>query len=182
MLDHSMEELFIPYMEGSRYMDKEGKNLTELYAATLIRFTNWHRAVNQAKSSNTIFDRMVNQLSSAAHQAANSGAASSPGAAGSSPSMAASPQFGSEHQDASRLDRLMKFSGLSSIVDKAGSSSSSAAVDPSRMFEDGDGELDVETAEKMLEWHAEAVGRMVELSPASDVCVKTLCFMPRRND
>lgn len=167
MLDHSMDELFVPYMEGSRYMDKEGKNLTELYAATLIRFTNWHRAVNKAKSSNTIFDRMVNQLSNAAHQAAHSGSgettAAGPGG---------SPQIGSNHEhthDASRLDRLMKFSGLSAIVDKTGSSSHNSAADPSQMFEEGDGELHVSTAEKMLEWHAEAVGRMVELSPASDV-------------
>ena len=42
MLDASMEELFVPYMEGARYLDKEGKSLTELYAAKLIRFTNWH--------------------------------------------------------------------------------------------------------------------------------------------
>ncbi|KAG0655950.1 Exocyst complex component 5 [Rhodotorula mucilaginosa] len=167
MLDHSMDELFVPYMEGSRYMDKEGKNLTELYAATLIRFTNWHRAVNKAKSSNTIFDRMVNQLSNAAHQAAHSssGETTAAGPGGS-------PQISSNHEqthDASRLDRLMKFSGLSAIVDKTGSSSHNSAADPSQMFEEGDGELHVSTAEKMLEWHAEAVGRMVELSPASDV-------------
>lgn len=42
MLDQSIEELFVPYMEGTRYLDKEGKSLTELYAAKLIRFTNWH--------------------------------------------------------------------------------------------------------------------------------------------
>ncbi|GAA5978973.1 hypothetical protein JCM10908_002753 [Rhodotorula pacifica] len=165
MLDHSMDELFVPYMEGSRYMDKEGKNLTELYAATLIRFTNWHRAVNKAKSSNTIFDRMVNQLSNAAHQAAHSGSGS--GSTGS-PQLGSGGSGGDTH-DASRLDRLMKFSGLSSLKEKAGSPASNAVVDPSQMFEEGDGELDVSTAEKMLEWHAEAVGRMVELSPASDV-------------
>lgn len=42
MLDHAMEELFVPYMEGSRYLEKEGKSLTELYAGKLLRFTNWH--------------------------------------------------------------------------------------------------------------------------------------------
>lgn len=42
MLDASMEELFVTHMEGARYLDKEGKSLTELYAAKLIRFTNWH--------------------------------------------------------------------------------------------------------------------------------------------
>ncbi|GAA5826265.1 hypothetical protein JCM11251_007230 [Rhodosporidiobolus azoricus] len=182
MLDQSMDELFVPYMEGTRYLDKEGKSLTELYAGKLIRFTNWHRATNKAKPSNTLFDRMVNQLSSAAHQAAHPGSSSS----SSHPS---GPTPSSDHPaaaagDSSRLDRLMKFSGLSTIVDKASSSSSSAPSamgspahhggeegirDPEMMFEEGDGELSVETAEKMLEWHAEAVGRMVELSPAGEV-------------
>ncbi|GAA5824178.1 hypothetical protein JCM3770_001192 [Rhodotorula araucariae] len=158
MLDGSMDELFVPYMEGARYLDREGKSLTELYAAKLIRFTNWHRAMNKAKPSNTIFDRMVNQLSSAAHQAAHPSSATS---------SSSGPQ---DHADASRLDRLMKFSGLSHI---ASSAASGAAGDkelaPEMMYEDGDGELSVDVAEKMLEWHAEAVGRMVELSPAGDV-------------
>ena len=34
---------------------------------------------------------------------------------------------------------------------------------------EGDGVLRLEVAEHMLKWHAEAVGRMVELSPPSDV-------------
>ncbi|BGP13181.1 hypothetical protein JCM10213_000239 [Rhodosporidiobolus nylandii] len=169
MLDGSMEELFVPYMEGSRYLDKEGKSLTELYAGKLIRFTNWHRAMNKAKPSNTIFDRVVNQLSSAAHQAAHGTSAS----LSSDPSSTATAVA----SDPSRLDRLMKFSGLSNIVEKAPAASSATASpahhgeesSPEMMYEEGDGELSVETAEKMLEWHAEAVGRMVELSAASDV-------------
>ncbi|GAA5996984.1 exocyst subunit SEC10 [Rhodotorula paludigena] len=164
MLDGSMEELFVPYMEGARYLEKEGKSLTELYAARLIRFTNWHRAMNKAKPHNTIFDRVVNQLSSAAHQAAHPGAPNSSSSASSAPAVP-------DQADASRLDRLMKFSGLSNIVDKGSSSKGGDGdhIRPELMYEDGDGELSIETAEKMLEWHAEAVGRMVELSPASDV-------------
>ncbi|GAA5846578.1 hypothetical protein JCM9279_006750 [Rhodotorula babjevae] len=168
MLDASMEELFVPYMEGARYLDKEGKSLTELYAAKLIRFTNWHRATNKAKPSNTIFDRMVNQLSSAAHQASHPSSSSSTSAQPLQPAV--------EQADKSRLDRLMKFSGLSNIAhnssaDKhgAGGGSGPGEVDPAMLFEDGDGELSVEVAERMLEWHAEALGRMVELSPAGDV-------------
>lgn len=127
-------------------------------------FSVLQRAMNKAKPSNTIFDRMVNQLSSAAHQAAHPGSSSSPAAASSNQP--------ADHADASRLDRLMKFSGLSNIVDKGSSSADKhEEMSPEMMYEDGDGELSVETAEKMLEWHAEAVGRMVELSPASEVCV-----------
>ena len=34
---------------------------------------------------------------------------------------------------------------------------------------DEDGQLNIHVAETMLKWHAEAVGRCVELSPANDV-------------
>lgn len=129
------------------------------------------RATNKAKPSNTIFDRMVNQLSSAAHQASHPSSSSSTSAQHLQPA--------AEQADKSRLDRLMKFSGLSNIAhntsstDKhgAGGGAGAGEVDPAMLFEDGDGELSVEVAERMLEWHAEALGRMVELSPAGDVCV-----------
>ncbi|GAA5924103.1 exocyst subunit SEC10 [Sporobolomyces koalae] len=189
MLDQSIEELFVPYMEGTRYLDKEGKSLTELYAGKLIRFTNWHRAVNKAKTGNTIFDRMVTQLSNAAHQAHLSSATNPPSSSTSSSTLASTAGTGptvTDAQDSSRLDRLMKFSGLSTIVDKAsgsssptigsyeetagtGSGSTAGTGGPMKMYEDGDGDLSLETAERMLEWHAEAIGRMVELSPAGDV-------------
>ncbi|KAK4049397.1 Exocyst complex component 5 [Microbotryomycetes sp. JL201] len=151
MLDQVIEELFVPYMEGTRYLDRESKSLTELYAGKLLRFTNWHRAKNQEKSSNTIFDRVVNQVSSAVHQGHKDGGQSS--------------AANDHHHDPSRLDRLLKLSGLSNIArDKHGDE-----FRPELMFEEGDGELDLEVAEKMLKWHAEAVGRMVELSSPGDV-------------
>jgi hypothetical protein len=141
------------------------------------------RAMNKAKPSNTLFDRMVNQLSSAAHQAAHPGSSSSPSTNTADPSSSAPAA-----SDPSRLDRLMKFSGLSNITASSSAHGSPAlggggaeggaegVTSPEMMFEEGDGELSVETAEKMLEWHAEAVGRTVELSPASDVCVFVSSF------
>lgn len=105
--------------------------------------------MNQAKPSNTIFDRMVNQLTTAAHQASN-----------------ATPHPQPEHHDTSRLDRLMKLSGLANIAKEK---LIGEDVQPEQMFEDGDGALDLAVAEKMLKWHAEAVGRMVELSALGDV-------------
>lgn len=34
---------------------------------------------------------------------------------------------------------------------------------------ESDGVLSLQSAERMLRWHAEAVGRIIELSPSSDV-------------
>ncbi|SCV72671.1 BQ2448_4208 [Microbotryum intermedium] len=168
MLDQAMEELFVPYMEGNRYLDREGKSLTELYAGKLLRFTNWHvsgqagsgfrtpsRAMNKAKPSNTIFDRMVNQLTAAAHQA--------------SQNIVLDRSSLHEHSDPSRLDRLMKLSGLSNLAKDQ--MKDGEEIHPEQMFEEGDGELDLGVAESMLKWHAEAVGRMVELSVLGDVQV-----------
>ncbi|KDE05767.1 hypothetical protein MVLG_03858 [Microbotryum lychnidis-dioicae p1A1 Lamole] len=153
MLDQAVEELFVPYMEGNRYLDREGKSLTELYAGKLLRFTNWHRAMNKAKPSNTILDRMVNQLTAAANQA--------------SQNIVPDRSSMHEHSDLSRLDRLMKLSGLSNLAkDKM---KDGEEIHPEQMFEEGDGELDLGAAESMLKWHAEAVGRMVELSVLGDV-------------
>jgi hypothetical protein len=42
MLDGAMEELFVPYIEGQRYMEKELKNLGELYVLNLFGFGKWH--------------------------------------------------------------------------------------------------------------------------------------------
>ena len=42
MLETAMEELFMPYTEGQKYIDRESKSLTELYANLLINFTQFH--------------------------------------------------------------------------------------------------------------------------------------------
>ncbi|GAA5971736.1 hypothetical protein JCM3765_006973 [Sporobolomyces pararoseus] len=202
MLDQSIEELFIPYMEGTRYLEKESKNLIELFAFKLSKFTNWHRSINKTsgKSSgvNTIFDRMVTQFTNAAHQAHFSTTDSTTTTSGGAAMSSNTTTTNQSHvggvggiEDSSRLDRLMKFSGLSNIVEKA-SSSSSPVLGSSEEFtttnqqsqgqgqigggnlkmfveSEKDGELSLETSSKILEYHSEALGRMVELSPNSEV-------------
>lgn len=42
MLETAVEELFVPYIEGQRYMDREIKSLGELYATQMTRFTRYH--------------------------------------------------------------------------------------------------------------------------------------------
>jgi hypothetical protein len=55
----------------------------------------------------------------------------------------------------------MRFGGIS-----ADRKSDQLAEDPVR---EEDGVLSVDTAEKLLKWHAEAIGRCVELSASGDV-------------
>jgi hypothetical protein len=80
------------------------------------------------------------------------------------------------------LKQLMKLGGLSLGDNKRresdGSVSSPTSGRPSMdgqltaasglQVTDRDGQVSLEVAERMLRWHAEAVGRMLELSPASE--------------
>lgn len=42
MLETAMDELFAPYIEGQKYLDRESKDLTELYAGLLSNFSQYH--------------------------------------------------------------------------------------------------------------------------------------------
>lgn len=116
--------------------------------------------MNKARPSNTIFDRMVNQLTTAAAQAASSALPNSP--------QLMSPTPDSE---SSRLGQLMKLSGIATLTTNKGAKEDGNFE---KLFEEGDGELDLAISQKMLKWHAEAVGRMVELSASGDVSVAHL--------
>ena len=50
ILETAMEELFVPYTEGQRYLERESKSLTELYLGYLSAFTRYH--VNDGFRSN----------------------------------------------------------------------------------------------------------------------------------
>lgn len=42
MLETAMEELFVPYTEGQRYLERECKSVTTLYTSVLADFTRYH--------------------------------------------------------------------------------------------------------------------------------------------
>jgi exocyst complex component 5 len=42
ILETAMEELFVPYTEGQRYLERETKTLAELYSGHLSVFTRYH--------------------------------------------------------------------------------------------------------------------------------------------
>ncbi|KAF4619815.1 hypothetical protein D9613_005115 [Agrocybe pediades] len=150
MLETAMEELFVPYTEGQRYMERESKSLTTLYGQLLANFTRFHKA-QKAKSS--MFDRMVNQISAATNTTTASGASTT-----SAQAAAALMRFGVINSDRN--------------VDKSNE-------EPVR---EEDGTLSVDVAEKILKWHAEAIGRCVELSPPNDVPKNTLTLLRLLSD
>lgn len=42
MLETAMEELFVPYTEGQRYLERESRSLVALYSGLLATFTRYH--------------------------------------------------------------------------------------------------------------------------------------------
>lgn len=42
MLETAMEELFVPYTEGQRYLERESKSLGTLYTTLLTTFARYH--------------------------------------------------------------------------------------------------------------------------------------------
>ncbi|KAF9247387.1 exocyst complex component Sec10-like protein [Melanogaster broomeanus] len=135
MLETAMEELFMPYTEGQKYLERENKSLTELYAILLSDFTQYHRE----KGKTSMFDLLVDRLGAAA----------------------ANTTAGTSTTSAQAAAAIMRIGGMMS--DRA---HERVSEEPLR---EEDGILSVDTAEKMLRWHAEAVGRCVELSAQHDV-------------
>ncbi|KAJ6490374.1 exocyst complex protein [Mycena vitilis] len=146
MLESAMEELFVPYTEGQRYLERESRSLGTLYSSLLADFTRYHARTQKAGKS-SMFDMMVNQLTSAAATGSTGGSSTSAQAAAA----------------------LMRFGGINSAAKQE-----KAGEEPVR---EEDGVLTVETAETMLKWHAEAVGRCVELSPSTDVAKHTFALL-----
>ncbi|KIK44255.1 hypothetical protein CY34DRAFT_802864 [Suillus luteus UH-Slu-Lm8-n1] len=146
MLENAMAELFVPYIEGQKYLDRESKSLGELYAGLLANFTRYHMRMQKVKSS--MFDRMVDRLGAAAANTTTSGGSST---------------------SAQAAALIMRYGGISSerMQDKS-------LEDTVR---EEDGLLSIDVAEKMLKWHAEAVGRCVELTSQNDVPKNTFILL-----
>lgn len=170
-LDQALTEMFIPWIGGSHYLDTESKNLVELYGGLLSRFTRYHEKVFKAKP-NSLLDRMVHSSAPTAVNAVTAGiskytnlfATSASSAFSSSNSNSTKPAIPS--RSASRAGNLTPRTPLSradSYQRNGDETPEEERVNPS------DGLVTVDMAERMLRWHAEAIGRVVELSPSSDV-------------
>ncbi|KAL0570609.1 Exocyst complex component 5 [Marasmius crinis-equi] len=146
MLETAMEELFVPYTEGQRYLERESRSLGTLYTSLLVNFTRYHAKSQKGKAS--VFDRVVNQLSAAASTTSTGGVQTT------------------SSQAATAILRLGGFS-----------SDKNAEQSGEEPIREEDGQLSVELAEKMLRWHAEAIGRCVELSATNDVAKNTFSLL-----
>ncbi|KAI5296656.1 Exocyst complex component 5 [Ascosphaera acerosa] len=166
VLDQQLEDLFVPYFLGSSYIEREKKNLEELYMSLLFKFTSYH----------------------ARRKSASAGFLSSLAKSGSELLSNAKDAYltrleGTDYTPTQRAV-LLRVAGLKDTTSASSSALPAAAtlppaplgaVDlsartylPEAEITEEDGLLHPHFAKRMLRWLAEAVGRSLELGASSD--------------
>lgn len=143
-LESNEEDLFVPYLESGRYIEKEKKSLMELYSSLLYKFTKHHNDKRSQKNTN-YFDRLAGKMTAGRSEGRMGGA----------------------------LLRLAGIERKNSVARDA----REYRDEPEVEFLPADGELKLDNIKRMLKWHAEAVGRSVELSSGQETARDALALM-----
>ncbi|KAL1994683.1 hypothetical protein VTN49DRAFT_2153 [Thermomyces lanuginosus] len=142
VLDQQLEELFVPYFAGTSYIEREKKNLEDLYTSLLFKFTAFHS--RRKKAATTFMASLAKSgselLSSAKEAYIN--------------------RLDSADFTPTQKRILLKVAGLK----EPGETTRQSDMELS----DEDGQLSVTFAKRMLRWLAEGVGRGLELSVSSE--------------
>ncbi|KAH8675969.1 exocyst complex component protein [Xylariales sp. PMI_506] len=139
-LDQQMEELFVPYMVGNSYIDREKKSLEELYNSLLFKYNIYH---SRRKKAPTGF------MASLAQQG--------------SQLMATAKDAYLERLDSSDLTPTQK----AMMLRVAGVSDTDKNKNEIEVS-DEDGILSTGNAKRMMKWLAESVRRTLELGSQSE--------------
>ncbi|GJJ10552.1 hypothetical protein Clacol_004779 [Clathrus columnatus] len=150
MLETATDELFMPYIEGQKYLERESKSLAELYSNLLYKFNRYHESVSRTKGVNLI-NRVVNQITTTT---ASTSATTSATTAQSS---------------------ALKILGFGATATTAVTAEKEKPTE--EILREEDGRPNLEVSEKMLKWHAEAVGRCVELNSTSEIPKNVFALM-----
>lgn len=190
MLDQSLDELFVPYMEGIRYIDRESRSLSDLYAGLLSKYIAFHRTAAVVKkekgTGNSIFDRVRNQISAGPDASSSNTSLGGSTAASHTSTAATSNASKTSFFKLSNLADRVRGTNNSTGNSNAASTSAESLVDGPHIpggrhhedeLEDGDGDLSLDVAEKMLRWHAESIGRCVDLSSPTEVPKATFALL-----
>ncbi|RCI11565.1 hypothetical protein L249_7257 [Ophiocordyceps polyrhachis-furcata BCC 54312] len=138
-LDQQIDELFVPYLVGSAYIEREKKSLEEMYGSLLFRFTIYH---SRRKKAPTGF------MASLAQQGTQL--------------MASAKDAYLERLESSDLTPMQKAMMLrvAGLQDKDDNNEIEVTEE--------DGALSVTNAKRMLKWLAESVQRTLELGSSAE--------------
>jgi hypothetical protein len=139
-LDQQLEELFVPYLVGNSYIDRERKSLEELYSSLLFKFTIYH---SRRKKTPTGFMASLAQQGTQLLSTAKD---------------AYIDRLDSSELTPTQKAMMLRVAGLRD-TDK-----NKNEIEVS----DEDGVLSVPNSKRMLKWLAEGVRRALELGSGSD--------------
>ncbi|KAK4154636.1 exocyst complex component Sec10-like protein [Chaetomidium leptoderma] len=139
-LDQQLEELFVPYLVGNSYIDRERRSLEEMYNSLLFKFTIYH---SRRKKAPTGFMAAIAQQGTQL--------------------IASAKDAYMERLDSSDLTPTQKRIMLR-VARIQDSSSNKNDIEVSEQ----DGVLSVAYAKRMIGWLAESVRRTLEMGSASD--------------
>ncbi|KAK3661673.1 Exocyst complex component 5 [Elasticomyces elasticus] len=144
VLDQQLDELFVPYFTGSSYIEREKRNLGELFEGLLFKFQIYHSR------------RRKMQPSSYLGQLAARG-----GEYISNAREAYTKRLDTAELPARQKAMLLRIAGLHERGEHGGGvGAQGKEVDVT----DEDGQLSLGTTKRMLKWLAEGVGRSLELA------------------
>ncbi|KAJ3496875.1 hypothetical protein NLG97_g2335 [Lecanicillium saksenae] len=148
ILDQQVDELFVPYLVGNLYIEREKKSIEEMYSSLLFKFTMYH---SRKKKAPTGF------MASLAQQGTQL--------------MASAKDAYLERLESSDLTPTQKATMLrvAGIAEKDNKNEIELSED--------DGTLSVANAKRMLKWLAESVQRTLELGSAVEAPKEMSVFM-----
>lgn len=138
-LDQQLDELFVPYLVGNLYIDRERKSLEELYSSLLFKFTIYH---SRRKKVPTGFMASLAQQGTQLLSSAKD---------------AYIDRLASSELTATQKKMMLRVAGLRDTENK----------NEIELTEE-DGVLSIPNAKRMLKWLAEGVRRALELSSGSE--------------
>ena len=140
-LDQQLDELFVPYLVGNSYIDRERRSLEELYSSLLFKFTIYH---SRRKKVPTGFMASLAQQGTQLLSSAKD---------------AYIDRLESSDLTATQKSMMLRVAGLRDTDSK-----NKNEIEVT----DEDGVLSVPNAKRMLRWLAEGVRRALELASSSD--------------
>ena len=142
MLDQQLDELFVPYLVGSSYIEREKKNLEELYTSLLFKFVTFHaRRKRTATTFMSSLAKSGSELLASARDAYIS-------------------KLESSDFTPTQRRMLLRVARLKDTEEAQRQNEIELA--------DADGQLSVDFTKRMLKWLAEGVGRGLEIGISSD--------------
>ena len=141
VLDQQLDELFVPYFAGSSYIEREKRNLSELFEGLLFKFTIYHSRRRKMQPST-----YLGQLAARGNEYI------------SNAREAYTRRLDSSDLPSSQRAVLMRIAGLGGRDREVAPGQKEVDVT------DEDGQLSLPFTKRMLKWLAEGVGRGLELA------------------